>query len=135
MLYLCQFVSKTDTGLKIHVGKAHKAQELPPSPATPAPAPATSAAPAPARAPAPLRVLPAPTKTMYYHPKDVCPPHVPPPPGCKTCGKATTWTASRRKHNMSWLNEFACTSCTDHTRSGLSTRTTLTTAPLPKLTV
>ena len=116
----CSYSSKTEAGLKIHVGKTHKRLESAPAPATPPPAPSTPAP--PPATPAPVV---RPRKSMYYHPKDTCPPHTPPPPKCKRCGEATTWLASRIKTNKAWLHEFACHTCTD--RTCLSTRTTLTT--------
>ena len=131
----CSFSSRTEGGLKTHVGRAHKRLELAPAPYAPSPA-ATTPAPAPSppapatHAPPPATTAPVvrPRKTMYYHPKDTCPPHTPPPPKCKRCGEATTWLASRVKTNRAWLHEFACHSCTD--RTCLSTRTTLTTPPI-----
>ena len=131
----CNFSSRTEGGLKIHVGKAHKRLEPAPAPtapspaaATPAPAPSPPAPASPASPPATTAPLVRPRKAMYYHPKDTCPPHTPPPPKCKRCGEATTWLASRIKPNKAWLHEFACHTCTD--RTCLSTRTTLTTPPI-----
>ena len=131
----CSFSSRTEGGLKTHVGRAHKRLELAPAPYAPSPA-ATTPAPAPSppapatHAPPPATNAPVvrPRKTMYYHPKDTCPPHTPPPPKCKRCGEATTWLASRVKTNRAWLHELASHSCTD--RTCLSTRTTLTTPPI-----
>ena len=83
----CNFSSQTEAGLKIHVGKSHKRLQPTPAPvATPAPAP---------------RKIMAPTKTMYYQPRDTQPAHVPPSPPCGKCGSETTWSASRTNHNKS----------------------------------
>ena len=108
----CNFSSQTEAGLKIHVGKSHKRLQPTPAPvATPAPAP---------------RKIMAPTKTMYYQPRDTQPAHVPPSPPCGKCGSETTWSASRTNHNKSWLHEFRCQTCTTH---NVRTQTTLTTPP------
>ena len=108
----CNFSSQTEAGLKIHVGKSHKRLQPTPAPvATPAPAP---------------RKIMAPTKTMYYQPRDTQPAHVPPSPPCGKCGSETTWSASRTNHNKSWLHEFRCQTCTTHK---VRTQTTLTTPP------
>ena len=100
----CRSSFKNESGLKIHIGTAHKA---------PLPNPATS-----------MRLY----KTMYYTPKDPSPFNAPPPPECKSCNKATNWKASRTKSNKYWLHEYSCSACTDQTRT--STRTTITTPPL-----
>ena len=47
-----------------------------------------------------------PEKATYYYPKDLCPPHAPPPPKCVKCNIKTNWTASRIKADKSWLHEF-----------------------------
>ena len=84
--YQCSSSFKNESGLKIHIGTAHKAS---------LPNPATA-----------MRLY----KTMYYSPKDPSPFNAPPPPNCKSCNKATSWKASRTKSNKFWLHHATCMS-------------------------
>ena len=100
----CSSSFKNESGLKMHIGTAHKAS---------LPNPATA-----------MRLY----KTMYYSPKDPSPFNAPPPPDCKSCNKATSWKASRTKSNKFWLHEYSCSACTDQPPT--STHTTIATQPL-----